>query len=499
MKRFSKKLIYHSAVSGLFFSVFIFGFCMLELCFDEEFEFDFDFLLIACGVAAFTYLLFVLYHILYYKFSGYEITENQIRCKRGVFFKKESILDFSKINSVNKRQGIFQKMFGISVIMVDSGSTTRAHQAEIIIIDDSNLIDELYGILKSTDKKSISLSDTKELMENKIEEDNLYTFSSKRKVAYSFLNSIMYLISALFLFGVMFGILYLAHLYPVEFEEEISFKEVVFFSVLTFGFVLVVGILVNIFKAFVGYYNFKITKSGDTINVGYGLFVNNQNSFNLNMVRGVLISQGIFQRVFKLATIKVEVVGYLENSNNNKGVIGILIPLCKLNEVDDILKRIIPTHIPVKQEGKSKAFFPFITWNTFISFVTAALCAILATGISLAFNSTIALIASTSAIGGMFVIYEIIMIISSAIAYHSQDISFEEKTITLYNGSLIKCATVIKKEDIIAIEDVTTPFRKKKGIYSYIIHFHTNAYFNTKKINIVDESFRELLINCMKY
>ena len=173
------------------------------------------------------------------------------------------------------------------------------------------------------------------------------------------------------------------------------------------------------------------------------------------MVRGVLISQGIFQRVFKLATIKVEVVGYLENSNNNKGVIGIFIPLCKLNEVDEILKRIIPTHIPVKQERKSKAFFPFITWNTFISFVTAALCAILATGISLAFNSTIALIASTSAIGGMFVIYEIIMIISSAIAYHSQDISFEEKTITLYNGSLIKCATVIKKEDIIKTFDVS--------------------------------------------
>ena len=163
------------------------------------------------------------------------------------------------------------------------------------------------------------------------------------------------------------------------------------------------------------------------------------------------------------------------------------------------LEKIIPSHIPVKQNSKSKAFFPFISWNTLIALIALVLFLIPSIFISIAYNSYLALIISTSIIVGIFVIYELILLLNSIFKFYNQDITFDNENITIYNGGFIKSSTIIKKSNIIAIEDYTTSYRAKKGIYTYIIHFHTNALSNTKKVSIVDSEFKEKLLSCMKY
>lgn len=511
MKKFSKKLIYHGIASGLLFSALILFYCIIGFQPEDDFIIDSTIITIGAIAAGVFFVIYMIYKLLFYKLSGYELEENQIVCQRGVLFKKKSILDYSKINSVNKRQGIIQKLFGISYLMVDSGSTSRAHQAEIMIIEDTNIVNDLYNKLKAIDKENPILqfnnieadledNNTNEVVSNTVSEENLYKFNSKSKIIYSLINSIGLLIGALFLVGVLFGILLLCYFFPDENGEAPTWFQIILITLSVYAFVTVSGFLGNIVKAFIGYYNYKITKVNDTINVEYGLFVNTQNSFNLSKVKGVVITQGIFQRIFRLATIKVEVIGYVEaTNNNNNGIIGILIPLCKLSEVEQYLEKIIPSHVPVKQENKAKAFLPFITWNTLIAVITTCIFLIPAVCISLAFKSNLGLIISSSIIIGLFVIYEIFLFIGAAFAYYTQDITFDDENITVHNGALVKHSTVIKKSNIIAIEDVTTPFRAKKGIYTYIIHFHTNAFSNTKRVQIIDEKYKNILLDFMKY
>ncbi len=511
MKKFSKKLIYHGIISGLLFSALVLFYCIIGFQPEDDFIIDPTIITIEAIAAGVFFIIYMIYKVLFYNLSGYELKETQIICQRGVLFKKKSILDYSKINSVNKRQGLIQKLFGISYLMVDSGSTSRAHQAEIMIIEDANVVNDLYNKLKAIDKENpvlqvnnakanIEDNNTNEVVLNKVEEENLYRFNSKSKFIYSLVNSIGLLIGALFIVGVLFGILLLCFYFPDEDTEVLTWVEIIVVTISAYAIINVMGLLANIVKAFIGYYNYKITKVNDTINVEYGLFVNTQNSFNLSKVKGVVITQGIFQRIFKLATIKVEVIGYIETTNNNNNaVIGILIPLCKLSEVNTYLEKIIPSHIPVKQENKAKAFPPFILWNTLIALITTVLCLIPAACISLAFDSTLGLILSSLVAAGAFLIYEIFLLIGAAFAYYAQDITYDDENITVHNGALVKHSTVIKKSNIIAIEDVTTSSRAKKGIYSYVIHFHTNAFSNTKKVHIVDEKLRDILLGFMKY
>ncbi len=509
MKKFSKRLIYHRIFVGFFLGIFASIYVLSSLLSENEEAINPIAIFISLGTGFVVFVFYIIYGILFYHLSGYEIKENQIVCKRGVIFKKKSILDFSKINSVNKKQSIFQKMFGISSLKIDSGSTNSAKEEEVLVIEDTNVVNELYTLFKSIDKNNPVLSLNKEnisLENNSFEndsldvkaEENLYTFDSQSKIIYTFVNSFLYLFLTICTVFVICGSLYLTYLFPDENSEAITLGEILVVTISTFVVFLAIFFLGSLLRAFIGYYNYKITKTNDTINVEYGLLVNNHNSFDLSKVKGVVITQGLFQRLFKLATIKVEVIGYVEG-NNNQASIGMLIPLCKKKEISTYLEKIIPSHIPLKQENKAKAFIPFISWYTIIGGLTSILLMIPASLISLAYNSIEALIALDSIILGIYLLGLVICLFDGLFAYYAQDIRIDSENITIYTGSIVKASTVINKNNIIAIEDITTPFRAKCGIYSYVIHFHTNAFSNTKTVRILGEEYRDKLLDCIKY
>ena len=135
------------------------------------------FVVIYCG--------FIVYRILYYKASGYELTETEIKCNKGVLFRKRSVLEYRKIHAVNKRQSLFHRIFGIAVLTVDSGSTNTSHQAEITIVEKAETVDRLMAELNALrgsstafangEKEEVLISDT----------DSLYNFTSKKKMLYT--------------------------------------------------------------------------------------------------------------------------------------------------------------------------------------------------------------------------------------------------------------------------------------------------------------------------
>ena len=68
------------------------------------------------------YVVSVIYQILYYRSSGYELRENEIICVKGVLFKKKSILEYKKIHAINSKQNIIEKLskVGANIKIVDN-------------------------------------------------------------------------------------------------------------------------------------------------------------------------------------------------------------------------------------------------------------------------------------------------------------------------------------------------------------------------------------------
>lgn len=106
MKRFDKGYVYFSAVID-FFGCFILTFAIASnLLFDENADPQKGKLAMPYVIAAvcLLYVCLVIYRIIYYKTSYYEMTDTEIKCGRGVLFRKKSVLDYKRIHAINKKQ-----------------------------------------------------------------------------------------------------------------------------------------------------------------------------------------------------------------------------------------------------------------------------------------------------------------------------------------------------------------------------------------------------------
>ena len=130
------------------------------------------------------------------------------------------------MHAINKKQGIIQKLFGIAILTVDSGSTNTAYSAEITVIEKSTVVDELIDELKrrQAGKPAVSIGESEEPACPPAEKANLYSFTSKLKMIYSALN----LCSTAFVFVILtvFGIAAFAFAAPhIVLDGELTYLD----------------------------------------------------------------------------------------------------------------------------------------------------------------------------------------------------------------------------------------------------------------------------------
>ena len=501
MKRFDKGYIYSSLLMDLF-STFVILFIFLEdYLFSEESKPEditaaIPFFVIAFAVV---YLCFIAYRVLYYRASGYELTENEIICKKGVFIKKRSIIEYNRIHAINKKQNIIHRIFGIAVLTLDSGSANTSNKAEITVIEKDKTVDALISRLSSlkegvrcecdtqTEKEEVLLSD----------KDSLYRFTSGKKMLYTLIN----IVSTAF-FTAVFCILAIVVLGACKLMIQRDFLgtwgQYFFYAILiTVGAMLLFSIFSFIgcmLHSFIGYYNFTISKQGGNIQISYGLLEKHTNSFSYDRIKAVKVSQGLVQRLLGFATIRLEVIGYTVDSDNENEAIGVLVPFCKYDEVGEILDRILPDYVPDEKQTKSVAYFPYIAWFGLILGILTGLV-LLQTVLTLSVFKVSSAIILPVALGiiGASIFIMAIKAIDSLLAYQNNGIAIRDGKITAYYGGFTKNVTVFKSLNLVAAENVTTPLRKRAGIASLVMHLKTNAASNEVKVHIQDDaSAREI-------
>ena len=507
MKKFDKGYIYSSLLSDLFSSLAVAFFLLKDLFLDESATREdkiaaIPFLVI--GFAVF-YLCFILYRILYYQVSGYELTENEIKCNRGVIFRKRSVLEYRKVHAINKRQTLFHRIFGIAILTVDSGSTNTSHQAEITIIEKDKIVDALLSELnrlKEGCQRNVQTQEPKdELLLSA--EDSLYRFTSGKKMLYTLIN-----IASTAFFTALFAVLAILVIGICKLMIQQSFlgtwgQYFLYAFLITVGVMLLlssfslVGCLIH---SFVGYYKFKITKCGNDIQISYGLLEKHTNTFSYDRIKAVKITQGLVQRMLGFAAIRLEVIGYTNNTGDDSknADLGVLVPFCKYDEVGEILSKVLPDYVPDEKQTKSVSYFPFVSWFLLVlGIVTGLVLAALITTMMLFNVSASVMFPVVLAIVVTGMVIFLVKALSAALHYQNNGLAVNNGKITAYYGGFMKNVTVFMAKNLIAAESVTTPLRRKKGIVSLVMHLRTNALSNEIKVHIQKDSCSEEMENLL--
>ena len=500
MKRFDKGYIFSNLISDLFYS-FVILFVFLDDFFLEDSANTEDIIVVTpVFVIAFiiVFACFIAYRIMYYRTSGYELSETEIKCNRGVFFRKRSVLEYKKVHAINKKQNILQRIFGIAVLTVDSGSTNTSSQAEILIVEKEKTVDALLERLSSLKdngaQSNESGSEGELLLSHK---DSLYSFSSKRKMLYT-----LFIIASTAFFTALFGALAIFVIGACKFVLQLDFLgnwgE---FFLVSFMLTLAAMLLLSaisfiscLINSFVGYHKFNITKIGNNIQISYGLLERHTNTFSYDRVKAVKISQSLVQRMLGFAAIKLEVIGYTSEEGKNDIELGVLVPFCKYSEVDEILMRVLPDYLPDKKQERAVAFFPFMSWFLLIfGIITGAVLSLTAAIMLIMGAPSFVISALVFSVLGAASIVLVIRAVSALLEYKTNGITVKDGKITVYSGSFSKKITVFMAENLVAAEYVTTPLRKRKGIASYVLHLKTNALSNEVKVHIQKGALSEEL------
>lgn len=508
MKKFDKGYIYSSLLSDFFSTLLILFVFFSDFLFDDEIVAEKKIATLPFFAIAFIiiYLFFIAYRVLYRRASGYELTENEIKCNRGVLFKKKSVLEYKKVHAINKKQSIFHRIFGIAILTVDSGSTNTSHQAEIMIIEKATTVDALLSELKALKESGVRASDDSKKEEEVLlsENDSLYNFTSKKKMIYTFINIISTAI-----FTAALGILAIIVLSICKITLQLdalgTWGQYFLYAVLiTLGAIVLLGAISFIgcmIQSFVAYHKFTITRQDNDIQISYGLLERHTNTFSYDRIKAVKISQGPIQRILGFASIRLEVIGYTNSAGNDNNVeLGVLVPFCKYDEINEILGKVLPDYVPDEKQTKAVSYFPFISWFTLLVGITTGIVLLLAIPPMLILNvpsSSIAIVAF--AIAGSGVIIFVMKAISAVLSYKNNGLAINNSKITAYYGGFVRNITVFMRKNLVASENVTTPLRQKAGITSIVMHIKTNAQSNEVKVHIQEDNLAEKLDNLLTF
>lgn len=500
MKRFDKGYIYSGLLSDLFSSLVLVFFFLKNFILDDEAKAEDIFEAAPIFAIAFiaVYLCFVAYRIMYYRTSGYELTEKEIKCNRGVLFRKRSVLDYRKVHAINKRQNLFHRIFGIAILTVDSGSTNTAQQAEITIVEKSKTVDALLDELNRLKESGMRTADGSKEEVLLSDKDSLYRFTSKKKMIYTLINitstaffTALFGLSAIIVIGVCKLILRLDALGTwgqyFLFAVLITVGAMLLFSAFSF-----IGCMIH---SFVGYHNFTITKRGNDIQISFGLLERHTNTFSYDRIKAVKISQGLVQRMLGFAAIKLEVIGYMNDSgNDNSTELGVLVPFCKYDEIGEILGKVLPDYIPDLKQTKSVSYFPFVSWFTLILAIITGVVLLQAIIPMLIFNVSSSVIEAVAfTVAGVAAIVLFVKALSAVLEFKTGGLAVNNGKITAYYGGFTKNVTVFMAKNLIAAENRTTPLRQKAGITSLVMHLKTNALSNEVKVHMQKNSLSEEL------
>lgn len=500
MKRFDKGYIYSNLLSDFFGSLVVLFIFLKDFFLDENAKAEDIMAAIPFFVIGFAviYLCFIAYRILYYKTSGYELTETEIKCNRGVLFRKRSVLDYKKIHAINKKQNLFQRIIGVAVLTVDSGATSNSHQAEITIVEKDKTVDtllnELNALKENGTRTAAEVPAEDVLLSDK---DSLYNFTSKKKMLYTLIN-----IASTAFFTALFGVLAIVVIGICKLMLQLdglgTWGEYFLFAVLiTIGAMLLLSVFSFIgcmIHSFVGYYKFTITKRGNNIQISYGLLEKHTNTFSYDRIKAVKISQSLVQRMLGFAAIKLEVIGYTVNSgdDNANAQLGVLVPFCKYDEVNEILGKVLPDYIPDEKQTKAVSYFPFVSWFLLIFGIVTGITLLSTVAILLIFSAPSSVISAVAlSIVGAGLIVLLIKLISAVLSYKTNGIAMNNGKVTAYNGGFTRNVTVFMAKNLIAVENVTTPLRKKCGIASLVMHLKTNALSNEVKVHIQKDTLSD--------
>ncbi|MGO5333147.1 PH domain-containing protein [Enterococcus cecorum] len=277
------------------------------------------------------FLLVVGYHVACYLTQTYELTEDALIFRKGIFVKQEIIVPYERMQTIKKNQWFYMVPFGLVRLMVE----TAAHSGKEAEVDLPMVPYALYDELQAR-RRNETLMKPKE----KTRQAD-FALSSKDLLTFA-LTELSLLAPVVLMFGVL-------QVIPDSVQDKLwgQFSQlVIVVAVALFCVAYLLTTIFMVLKTVLKYANFQIfQESTGALRIEYGLIEQKSQVIPMSKIQGVRIKQNIFRLFFGLVSLDLLIAGGQEKQEGEKESLTshpILIPVTKISEADTYLTQFLP-------------------------------------------------------------------------------------------------------------------------------------------------------------
>lgn len=277
------------------------------------------------------FALAVGYHIACYLTQTYELTEDALIFRKGIFVKQEIIVPYERMQTIKKNQWFYMVPFGLVRLMVE----TAAHSGKEAEVDLPMVPYALYDELQAR-RRDETLMQPKE----KVQQPD-FALSSK--------DLLIFALTELTLLAPVFLMLGALEFIPDSLQDRLlgNFSHMIILAAV--GFFCIAYLLCAIYmilKTVLKYADFQIfQENSGALRIEYGLLEQKSQVIPMSKIQGVRIKQNIFRLFLGLVSVDLLIAGGQEKQEGEKESLTthpILIPVAKISEADTYLTQFLP-------------------------------------------------------------------------------------------------------------------------------------------------------------
>ncbi len=291
------------------------------------------------GLLFFLILIAVVAYLRYLNFTFYLDDENQeFILTEGILSKTKTVVKVSKIQKVDIKQSLLQRIIGVHALEIDTAGTNKEEVSIKAISHDLalDLKEKLLGARMTT-----AVTEDGTITESTIDEEQPFvkiSLGSLVKMGFT----AHYVRSFLLMFAFIMSVYDSLHKVMDEitfdtgkfdsYMEQASYPELVSVFLLLF---IVVILLVNVFQTVFRFFNYTITKQRDSLLLSFGLLNTKNTLIRPERVQFVSVTQNFFQRKLDILELKIRQATGGEQEQRKTAI---EVPGCNAYERDEIIK-----------------------------------------------------------------------------------------------------------------------------------------------------------------
>lgn len=289
-------------------------------------------LVIICFIAVVTIVLCI---VSWRRFT-YWFEDQELHIEKGIFVRKHQLVPFERIQSVNFKESILHRPFGlVSVTLETAGSEESGMKLLAISKRQAEWIEDV------TKKAKKSFASSEELLVQPIVQKELMYKITKK--------DLLILAATSGSIGIIFSALaavatQLSDFIPMDAvfnQVQVLIKSGITLVVLLIAVILFVSWLFSIVVTYIQFANFEVVREGERLLISKGVLEKKRTNVPLSRVQSIRIVESPFRQLFGFSMVQLVSAG---NTDEKSGSTVTLMPLIKKAEGIQLLQRLFPDY-----------------------------------------------------------------------------------------------------------------------------------------------------------